>query len=86
MKVASDRVAAAERGNQTDQSSLGARESAKEAQREVLRARCWDKIQELRQMIVLAANPGEKELMQDVLDRSLKNYKRDFGDFPAEKA
>lgn len=56
----------------------------KETQREELRARCWDKIQELRQMIVLAANPGEKELMQDVLDRSLKNYKRDFGDFPSE--
>lgn len=56
----------------------------KEAQREELRARCWDKIQELRQMIVLAADPSEKELMEDVLERSLKNYKRDFGDFPAE--
>ncbi len=83
MKAASDRVAAAERG-QNDQSSLGARESAKEADREALRLRYRDKIQELRQMIVLAATPGEKELMQDVLDRSLRNYERDFGAIPEE--
>ncbi len=56
----------------------------KESQREELRARYWDKVLELRQMIVLAATPEEKELMQDVLDRSLANYKRDFGDFPVE--
>ncbi len=83
MKAVSDRVAAAERGR-GGQVSLGAQESAKEATREVLRARYWDKVLELRQMIVLAATPEEKELMQDVLDRSLANYKRDFGDFPVE--
>ncbi|MFZ1627252.1 MAG: hypothetical protein WAT81_05665, partial [Candidatus Moraniibacteriota bacterium] len=57
----------------------------KESERETLRTRYWDKVLELRQMIVLAVTPDEKELMQDVLDRSLANYKRDFGDFPDEK-
>lgn len=83
MQAVSDRVAVAEQGR-GGRVSLDAKELAKEATREALRTRYWDKVLELRQMIVLAATPEEKELMQDVLGRSMENYKRDFGDFPSE--
>jgi hypothetical protein len=81
--AASERVAAESRkgGKRIDIRPV---ETGKEADREALRLRYWDKIQELRQLIVLAADPSEKELMEDVLARSLKNYERDFGAIPEE--